>query len=119
MPRVKRGPASHQRHKSVLAVTKGQRATRHSLYKRAHEAMIHSLDYAYRHRREKKGDFRRLWIARLNAATRIQGMSYSQFMHGLKQAGIVMDRKVLADIAVREPEHFASLVTLAKGKSEA
>jgi len=119
VPRVKRGPAAHHRHKKVLAITKGQRATRHNLYKRAHEAMIHSLDYSYRHRREKKGDFRRLWIVRLNAATRIQGMSYNQFVHGLKQAGIVMDRKVLADMAVREPEHFASLVTLAKGKSAA
>lgn len=117
MPRVKRGPASHQRHKSVLAVTKGQRASRHNLYKRAHEAMIHSLDYSYRHRRQKKGDFRRLWIVRLNAATRIGGLSYSQFIHGLKQAGIVMDRKVLADMAVREPEHFASLVITARGKS--
>lgn len=119
MPRVKRGVASHQRHKKILGMTKGQRATRHSLYKRAHEAMIHSLDYSYRHRREKKGDFRRLWIARLNAATRLQGLSYSQFMYGLKQAGIVMDRKVLADMAIREPEHFASLVTMAKGKPEA
>jgi large subunit ribosomal protein L20 len=119
VPRVKRGVATHQRHKKVLAITKGQRATRHSLYKRAHEAMLHSLDYSYRHRREKKGDFRRLWIVRINAAIRLQGLSYSQFMHGLKQAGVVMDRKVLADMAVREPEHFASLVTIAKGKSEA
>ncbi|MFH0941799.1 MAG: 50S ribosomal protein L20 [Chloroflexota bacterium] len=119
MPRVKRGPASHQRHKKVLAVTKGQRATRHSLYKRAHESMVKSLSYAYRHRREKKGDFRRLWITRMNAATRVQGLSYSQFVHGLKLAGISLDRKVLADMAVREPEHFASLVTLVRGKAEA
>jgi large subunit ribosomal protein L20 len=81
--------------------------------------MLHSLDYSYRHRREKKGDFRRLWIARLNAATRLQGLSYSQFIHGLKQAGITMDRKVLSDMAIREPEAFANLVTIAKGKSEA
>ena len=119
MPRVKRGVAAHQRHKKVLAITKGQRASRHSLYKRAHEAMLHSLDYSYRHRRERKGDFRRLWITRLNAATRLQGLNYSQFMRGLKQAGIVMDRKVLADMAIREPEQFANLVTMVRGKSEA
>ena len=119
MPRVKRGVTAHQRHKKVLAVTKGQRATRHSLYRRAHEAMLKSLSYAYRHRRERKGDFRRLWILRVNAATRSQGLNYSQFIHGLKQAGIDLNRKVLADMAVKEPQAFATLVTLAKGKVEA
>ena len=119
MPRVKRGVTAHHRHKKVLAVTKGQRATRHSLYRRAHEAMLKSLSYAYRHRREKKGDFRRLWISRVNAATRSHGLNYGDFIYGLKQAGVDLNRKVLADMAVREPEAFATLVTLAKGKVEA
>ena len=116
MPRVKRGVTSHQKHKKVLALTKGQRSTRHRLIKRANEAMIHSLSYAYFHRRERKGDFRRLWILRVNAACRAQGMTYSQFMNGLKKAGIDINRKNLADMAVREPESFSSLVTLAGGK---
>jgi large subunit ribosomal protein L20 len=99
-------------------MTKGQRATRHSLYRRAHEAMLHSLNYAYRHRRERKGDFRRLWIARVNAAARAQGLSYSQFIYGLKQAGVGLNRKILADMAVKEPENFANLVTLVKANTE-
>jgi len=116
LPRVKRGVTTHRRHKKVLALTKGQRATRHSLYRRAHEAMLHSLSYAYAHRRERKGDMRRLWIMRVNIATRNQGLTYSQFMNGLKQAGVEINRKMLADMAVCEPEAFASLVTIAKGK---
>ena len=116
MPRVKRGVPSHQKHKKVLALTKGQRSTRHRLIKRANEAMLHSLSYAYFHRRERKGDFRRLWIIRVNAACRAQGITYGQFMHGLKKAGIDIDRKMLADMAVREPASFSSLVTLAGGK---
>ncbi|MGD1118405.1 MAG: 50S ribosomal protein L20 [Dehalococcoidales bacterium] len=118
MPRVKRGVPSHQRHKKVLALTKGQRSTRHRLIKRANESMIHSLSYAFFHRRERKGDFRRLWILRVNAACRAQGLSYSQFMHGLKTAGIELDRKTLADMAVKEPKNFSSLVTLAGGKGQ-
>ena len=89
MPRVKRGVTAHRRHKKVLAMTKGQRATRHSLFRRAHEALLKSLSYAYSHRRERKGDMRRLWILRVNAATRAQGLSYSQFMNGLKKAGVL------------------------------
>lgn len=116
MARIKRGTTVRRRHKKVLALTKGHRATRHSLYKRAHESMLHALSYAYAHRRERKGDMRRLWIIRVNAASRAQGLSYGQFIHGLKQAGIEVNRKVLADMAVREPEAFASLVTTAKGK---
>ncbi len=116
MPRVKRGVTTHRRHKQVLALTKGQRATRHSLYRRAHEAMLKSLSYAYAHRRERKGDMRRLWILRVNIATRAQGLPYSQFMDGLKKSGVEINRKVLADMAVREPEAFANLVTMAKGK---
>lgn len=118
MPRVKGGVTTHRRHKRVLALTKGQRATRHSLYRRAHEAMLKSLSYAYAHRRERKGDMRRLWILRINAASRSQGLKYSQFVSGLKRSGIALNRKVLADLAVREPESFASLVTLAKEQVE-
>jgi len=114
LPRVKKGITKHHRHKKVLAITKGQRATRHSLYRRAHEAMLHSLNYAYMHRRERKGDMRRLWILRVNAASRGHGLTYSQFMDGLKKAGVEINRKMLADMAVREPESFADLVTIAR-----
>jgi large subunit ribosomal protein L20 len=118
MPRVKRGVTSHHKHKKVLAITKGQRSTRHRLIKRATEAMLHSLSYAFFHRRERKGDFRRLWILRVNAACRAEGISYSQFMHGLKKAGIAINRKALADMAVKEPANFSSLVALAGGKGQ-
>ena len=97
-------------------MTKGHRATRHSLYRRAKESMLHALSYAYAHRRERKGDMRRLWILRVSAASRAQGLSYGQFIYGLKQAGVEVNRKVLADMAVREPQAFANLVTVAKGK---
>jgi len=116
--RIKRGVTSHKRHKKVLAMTKGHRATRHSLYRRAKESMLHALSYAYAHRRERKGDMRRLWILRVSAASRAQGLNYGQFIYGLKQAGVDINRKVLADMAVREPEAFANLVTIAKGKVE-
>jgi large subunit ribosomal protein L20 len=116
LPRVKGGVAAHRRHKKVLALTKGHRATKHSLYRRAHESMLKSLAYAYSHRRERKGDMRRLWILRINAASRVQGLTYSQFMDGLKKSGIEINRKLLADMAVREPEALANLVTIAKGK---
>ena len=117
MPRVKRGVTTHHRHKKILALTKGHRATKHSLYRRAHESMLHSLSYAYKHRRERKGDMRRLWILRINAASRAQGLKYGEFMNSLKQAGIEINRKMLADMAVREPEAFANLVTTAKEKA--
>ena len=116
MPRIKRGITAHKRHKKVLALTKGHRATKHSLYRRAHESMLKSLSYAYSHRRERKGDMRRLWILRVNAASRAQGLTYSQFMDGLKKAGVEINRKILADMAVREPDAFANLVTVAQGK---
>ena len=116
MPRVKRGITTHRRHKKVLALTKGYRGTRHSLYRRANEAMLKSLSYAYSHRRERKGDMRRLWILRVNAASRAQGLTYSQFMHGLKKAGVEINRKILADMAVREPEALANLITVAREK---
>jgi large subunit ribosomal protein L20 len=116
VPRVKRGVTTRHRHKRLLALTKGHRATKHSLYRRAHESMLKSLSYAYRHRRERRGDMRRLWISRVNAASRAQGLTYSQFMDGLKRAGVEINRKLLADMVVREPEAFANLVTIAKGK---
>ena len=118
MPRVKRGVTSHHRHKKVLALTKGHRATKHSLFRRAHESMLKSLSYAYAHRRERRGDMRRLWILRVSAASRAQGLTYSQFIDGLKRSGVEINRKMLADMAVKEPEAFANLVTIAKGKAQ-
>ncbi len=116
MPRVKRGVTTHRRHKKVLALTKGHRATKHALYRRAHESMLKSLSYAYFHRRERKGDMRRLWILRVSAASRAHGLTYGRFMEGLRKSGIEINRKMLADMAVREPETFANLVTVARGK---
>ena len=118
MPRVKTGIIRHRRHKKILAMTKGHRGTKHSLFRRANESMLKSLSYAYRHRRERKGDMRRLWIQRVNAASRAQGLNYSQFMDGLKKSGVEVNRKMLADMAVREPEAFANLITVAKGKAQ-
>lgn len=113
MARVKRGVVSRRRHNKLLELTKGQRATRHKLVRRAHEAMLHSLNYAYFHRRERKGDMRRLWIARINAAARTNGVTYSQLVYAMENAGIEINRKMLADMAVRDPEAFANLVQTA------
>ena len=118
MPRVKRGVTSHKRHKKVLSLTKGHRGTKHNLIRRATESMLHSLSYSYFHRRERKGDMRRLWILRISAACRAQGVTYSQFMDGLKKSGIEINRKMLADMAVREPENFSNLVIVAGGKAQ-
>ena len=112
--RVKGGPSTQRRHKKVLKFTEGQRGTKHRLYRRANEAMMKSLVYAYRDRRNRKRDFRRLWITRINAAARLHDLSYSQFMHGLKEAGVELDRKMLADIAVHDEAGFATLVETAK-----
>jgi len=103
----------------VLNLTKGHRATKHSLYRRAHESMLKSLTYAFAHRRERKSDMRALWIARVNAASRANGLNYGEFIEGLKKSGIGVNRKMLADMAVREPEAFASLVTTAKSQIKA
>jgi large subunit ribosomal protein L20 len=116
LPRVKKGVTAHRRHKKILAMTKGQRATRHSLYRRANEAMLKSLSYAYAHRRDRKGDMRRLWISRINAASRANGITYGRFIEGLKKSGVEINRKMLADMAVREPETFAHLVTTVKNQ---
>lgn len=118
MPRVKRGVTSHQRHKKILALTKGHHGTKHRLIRRATESMLKSLSYSYSHRRERKGDMRRLWILRVNAACRAQGTTYSQFINGLKKSGIEINRKMLADMAVKEPEAFTNLVTVAGGKTQ-
>jgi large subunit ribosomal protein L20 len=114
MPRVKRGVAAHARHKKILNLTKGHRASKHKLYRRANESMLHALSYAYRHRKERKGDMRRLWITRINAASRLSGLSYSVLMSGLHLAGIEIDRKILADMAVQDPEGFGRLVGVAR-----
>jgi len=98
----------------VLKLTKGQKGTKHALFRRAHEAMMKSLYYAYRDRRNRKRDMRRLWIARINAAARQCGLSYSRFIYGLRRAGVELDRKVLADMAVRDEAAFARLAEIAK-----
>lgn len=117
MPRVKRGVTTHHRHKKVLELTKGHRATRHALVKRSKESMVKALSYAYAHRRERKGDMRQLWITRISAASRAQGVTYGEFMSALRESGIEINRKLLADMAVKEPDVFASLVTTAKKQS--
>jgi large subunit ribosomal protein L20 len=118
LPRARSGVTTRHRHKKVLKLTKGHRATKHSLYRRAHESMLKSLSYSYQHRRERRGDMRRLWIARINAAARIDGLSYSRFIEGLGKAGVELDRKVLADLAVTDPPAFAQLVAVAKESTQ-
>ena len=112
--RVKRGPHSHLRHKKVLKITKGQRGSKHLLFRRANEAMLKSLWYATRDRRVRKRDLRRLWIARINAAARLNGTTYSKLVAALKKANIELNRKMLADIAVRNPQAFATVVAKTK-----
>ena len=114
MARVKRGVAAHRRHKSVLARAKGFRLSRKLLFKPANEAVLHALAYAYRDRRRRKREMRALWIARINAAARQSGLPYNKLMFGLRQAGVEIDRKVLADLAVRDSGSFARLVEVAK-----
>jgi large subunit ribosomal protein L20 len=114
MTRVKRGVTGRNRHRKVLNLTKGQKGSKHLLFRRANEAMLKSLWYSYRDRRNRKRDFRRLWIARINAAARLNGISYSRLMHGLKQADVALDRKVLADIAVRDAAAFTQISELAR-----
>ena len=114
MTRIKGGPYGHRRHKRVLKVTKGQRGAKHFLFKRANEAMLKSLWYATRDRRVRKRDLRKLWIARINAAARLNGTTYSRLVAAMKKANIALNRKMLADIAVRDPKAFAAVVTQAK-----
>jgi len=115
VPRVKGGPRTRQRHNKVLKFTKGQYGGKHRLWRRSNEAMLKSLWYQHRDRRDRKRDLRRLWIARINAASRLNGLSYSRFMHGLKLAEIELDRKILADLAVYDQAAFAQLAEAAKG----
>jgi large subunit ribosomal protein L20 len=112
--RVKRGVAAHRRHKSVLERAKGFRLSKKLLFRPANEAVLHALAYSFRDRRARKRDLRRLWIARINAASRQGGLPYNRFMHGLRQAGVEIDRKVLADLAVRDSGSFARLVEVAR-----
>jgi large subunit ribosomal protein L20 len=113
MARVKRGVVARRRHNKLLALTKGQRASKHKLVRRAHEAMVHSLNYAFFHRRERKGDMRRIWITRINAAARANGVTYSQLVNSMAAAGIELNRKLLADMAVNDPGAFGAVVKTA------
>ncbi len=119
MPRVKNGPAHHARKKKVMEAAKGARGGRSKLYKAAKETVERGMRYAYRDRRKKKGEFRALWITRINAAARIHGLSYSRLMAGLKTAGVEVNRKVLADLAVNDLEAFGKIADLAKGANGA
>ncbi len=114
MPRTKGGVVTRRRHNKVLKLTKGQFGARHRVFRRANEAMLHALEYATRDRRHRKREFRRLWIARINAGARQNGLSYSQLMHGLHQANVALDRKALADLAVSDTRAFAQVVEVAK-----
>lgn len=114
MARVKSGPYGYRRHKKVLKYTKGQRGSKHLLFRRANEAMLKSMWYAFRDRRVRKRDLRKLWIARINAAARLNGITYSRLIDALKKANIGLNRKMLADMAVRDPQAFAAVVAQAK-----
>jgi len=114
MARVKGGPQTHRRHKAVLKQARGFNQGRRRLFKRANESVTKAQAHAYRDRRNRKRDFRRLWITRINAAARIHGLSYATFIHGLSVAGVAVDRKQLADLAVRDPDAFGQLVEVAR-----
>jgi large subunit ribosomal protein L20 len=116
MTRVKTGPYRSQHHKKVLKMTKGQFGTRHRLFRRANEAMLKSLWYSYRDRRTRKRDLRRLWITRINAAARQNGTTYSRLVHDMKESQIAINRKILADLAVRDPQTFSAIVAQAQAK---
>ena len=115
MPRTRGGATSRRRHKKVLKLAKGHRAGRHRLFRQANESVMHALRYAFEHRRDRKGQFRQLWVTRINAAARLHGLSYSKMMGGLKKASVEVDRKVLADLAVRDAEAFAQVAQTARG----
>ena len=114
MTRVKGGPQGHLRHKKILKITKGQRGAKHRLFKRANEAMLKSLWYATRDRRVRKRDLRKLWIARINAAARLNGTTYSKLVDALKKANIELNRKMLSDLAIRNPQAFAAVIAQTK-----
>lgn len=112
--RVKGGPQGHRRHKKILKITKGQRGTKNRLFRRANEAMLKSLWYATRDRRVRKRDLRKLWIARINAAARLNGTTYSKLVAALKKANIELNRKMLSDMAIRDPQAFAAVIAKTK-----
>ena len=114
MTRVKRGFAKHRRHKKILTLARGYRASSSKLFRVANQQVLHSMAYAFAHRRKKKGDFRRLWITRINAAARLNNISYSRMMDGLKKAGVAVDRKILAELAVSDAAAFAKFTDMAK-----
>ncbi len=114
MSRVKRGVTGRRRHKKVLKLAKGHRGLRHKTFRAANESVLHALDYAYRDRRDRKGQFRRLWIMRINAAAREHGLTYGRLIDGLNKAKVEVDRKLLADLAVRDPTAFAAIAAQAK-----
>jgi large subunit ribosomal protein L20 len=113
--RVKRGVAGHARHKKILDLAQGHKGQRHRLFRRANESVLHALSYSYRDRKDRKGEFRSLWIMRINAAARLHGTTYSRLMDGLRKAGVAVDRKILADLAVRDDAAFARIVETATG----
>lgn len=119
MARVKRGVTKHQRHKKILKLAKGYRGAKSKLFRPANEQVLKSLAYAYAHRRDKKGDFRKLWIARINAAARINGLSYSKMINGLKKANVNVNRKILSELAISDAAAFTKLVDVAKAKLNA
>jgi large subunit ribosomal protein L20 len=114
VPRSRAGATTGRRHKKIIAQAKGHRQGRHNLFRQANQSVLHALQYAFEHRRDRKGDFRRLWIMRINAAARTHGLTYSTLMSGLKRAGVEIDRKSLADLAVRDPQAFAQVVESAR-----
>ncbi len=117
MPRTRNRVAAHRRHREVVSATKGHRGSRGKLWGKSNESLMRALSYQYRDRRNRKRDFRQLWIMRINAAARLSGLTYGTLMHGLKAAGIELDRKVLADLAVRDPEAFKRLAEQARQAS--
>ena len=116
MARVKRGVTAHKRHKRLLKAAEGRRGTKSKLIRPAHEAQLHAMAYAYRGRKERKRQMRALWIVRLNAAARLNGLTYGTFIHGLKVAGVTIDRKVLADICVRDAATFSRIAEVARAQ---
>ncbi|HEY7595031.1 MAG TPA: 50S ribosomal protein L20 [Actinophytocola sp.] len=118
MARVKRAVNAHKKRRTTLELASGYRGQRSRLYRKAKEQMLHSLNYAYRDRRARKGDFRQLWITRINAAARQNGMTYNRFIQGLKAAGVEVDRKILAELAVNDAAAFAALVNVARENAD-
>ena len=119
MARVKRAVNAHKKRRTTLELASGYRGQRSRLYRKAKEQVLHSLNYAYRDRRARKGDFRQLWITRINAAARQNGMTYNRFIEGLRVAGVEVDRKILAELAVSDPNAFAALVDVARENAPA